>query len=160
MSDRHAVQGLLRQHEIEIDGVERLQRDDHRAGADILPEVDAANAQASGEGRAQGFLRDHRFLLRDLGICAFEIGDIRIDGRLACGVDLQLSLIAAKIDRLELRCSFQGFELRVVGVLAQLQERLTGGDILAGLEVDFFDDASSFEREVRSVDRAERSDRS
>ena len=72
------------------------------AGADILAEIDGANAEPAGEGRAQGLLRDHRLLLRDLRLGALQIGEVGVDRRLARGVQLQLRLIAPQIDAGEL----------------------------------------------------------
>ena len=43
---------LLRHEEIRIDWIERLQRHDHCTGTEILSEVDGANAEMTGKGRA------------------------------------------------------------------------------------------------------------
>ena len=72
------IHRLLGHEKIDIDWIERLQRDDHSAGSEILPNVDGADAEVSGKGSAQDLLVDDGLLLRHLRLGILQIGGIGI----------------------------------------------------------------------------------
>ena len=65
---------LLRQREVHIHRIERLQRDDGRAVVEKLAEVDLADARPAGERGADGLLGDHGADVVDLGVGLLGLG--------------------------------------------------------------------------------------
>ena len=82
LSDADLCQILLRQIEIDKHRIERLERDDGGAGGDVLAQIDLSHAELPGEGRADGFLVDHRLLRRHLGTGGLERAEIAVHHRL------------------------------------------------------------------------------
>ena len=146
------IERLLRQEEIHIDRVERLQGHDLGAGADILADVHGAHAEMACERRPQGFLVHHRLLLGDLRQRILEVGGIRIDGGLAHGLDFVLLLVALVIDLAERRRRLQRFEPADVVLRAQGDQHGAGRDIIPGIEPNFIDDAGNLEGEICPID--------
>ena len=64
------------------------------AGAEILAEIDRANAEMTGERRAQRLLVEDGLLLRDLRLGVLQVGGIGVERRLADRLDLELLLVA------------------------------------------------------------------
>ena len=107
-----------------------LQRDKHRAGRDILAYIDAANAEAPGEGRDD-------CLLRDNGARALGCGGGLV-ARRPRGVEIGLRRVAAS-DQLALAlqrhlCVLQRglirFQIGLLGRIVDLDEGHALGDIL------------------------------
>ena len=94
LAQAHLIDRLLRHEEIEKDRIERLQRDDDRSGAEILAEVDGANAEVAGKRRAQNLLVEDRLLLGHLRLGVLQIGGVGIQGGLADRLHLELLLVA------------------------------------------------------------------
>ena len=82
LADRELAELLLRQVEIDVDRIDRLQRDDRIARIDVLPRIDRGDAETSGKRRAHGLLVDERGLLRDLRLLALQVGGVRVELRL------------------------------------------------------------------------------
>ena len=94
LADADLIDRLLRHEEIHVDRIERLQRHDDGAGAEILAEIDGADAEVAGERRAQHFLVEDRLLLGDLRLGVLQVGRVGIERRLADRLDLELLLVA------------------------------------------------------------------
>ncbi len=78
LAEPDLIDRLLRHEEIDIDRIERLQRHDRRAGAEILPKIDGANAEMAGKRSAQDLLVDDGLLLRHLRLGILQIGGVGI----------------------------------------------------------------------------------
>ena len=150
---------MLRHEEIEKDRIERLQRHDDGPGAEILAEVDGADAEMAGKRRAQEFLVEDRLLLGDLRLGVFQIGRVGVQGGLADRLDLELLEVALIGDLVQLRRRLQRFELGGVVVGAQLQQQRALFDIVSGIERDRIDDAGDFQRQVGPLHGAQTADR-
>ena len=90
LADPDLVQRLLRQEEVDIDRIERLQGHDGGAGSQILADIDRADAEMAGERRAQHLLVDHRLLLLDLRARVLQVEVVDVHDRLADRLRLQL----------------------------------------------------------------------
>ena len=121
----------------------------------ILPDIDRADAEMTGERRAQHLLVQHRLLLLDLRARVLQIEVVRIHDRLADRLRLQLLRIAVIGDLREIRGGLQRLQLRRIVLGAQLQQHRAGGDIVARVEVDLADDAGDLQRQIGAVHRAQ-----
>jgi hypothetical protein len=77
---RHHAHGdsrevLLRQREVDVDGVDRLKRDNRCACIEVLAEVHLANSHPSGKRRADRLLADNGLDVGDLCIGLFRLRD-------------------------------------------------------------------------------------
>ena len=72
-------------------------------GAEILSEVDGADAEVPGKRRAQTLLVDDGLLLRHLRLGVLQIGGIGIERRLAHRLHLELLLVALVGDLAQIR---------------------------------------------------------
>src|SRR5581483_7956405 len=59
---------LLRNTKIHVNGIERLQGNDRCTGSQVLSQIHLADAEQSGEGRANGLAFDRRTKLSDVGL--------------------------------------------------------------------------------------------
>jgi hypothetical protein len=135
---------LLRQVEVDVDRVERLQRHDLGAGSQVLTEVDLTDADASGEGSADGFLGDHRALIVDVGdgLLVLRLGAVEVGLRIGVG-GAQLPG-ALQRNLAEVGLGFESAELGFVGGNVQLHEQIALLHVLARFEVDFRHGAGEF----------------
>ena len=91
------LQLLLRDEEVDVDRIERLQRYDGGARCEILALIDSPDSKLSVERRTQGLLRNDRLLLRNLRLEPLQIGCRDVELRLADELPVQLGFIACEI---------------------------------------------------------------
>ncbi len=78
-ADTHLWQVLLRQVEFHVELLEIGKSRDGVAGVEILPEVDAADAELAAERRADVVLLDTRIELPHGGLRLFELGFVLVE---------------------------------------------------------------------------------
>ncbi len=159
LPDLDVRERLLRHVEIDQDRIERLQRDDGRAGGQVLADVDLANAQPPGERRPDDLLLDQRLLRRHLGAGRFQRRHIGIDIRLADGLRRELFLVALVVLLGEFGGRLQLLQFGVVIVRLEPQQHLARRHLVAGIEGDFIDDAGRLRGEIGAAHGAQRADR-
>jgi hypothetical protein len=150
-----ALQHLLGQEKIEIDRIERLQRDDLGARADVLAGVHFADTELASKRCAQGLLRDDRLLLGDLSLERLEIGGRHVELRAADQHPIILGLVAVEIALRKIAVGFERAKFRHVVAVAQSDDLGAGLDVAAGIEIDLIYDARDFDREIRTPHRVE-----
>ena len=67
-AESHLIELLLGQAELDVDGIDRLQRSDGGADVQILPQIYLPDADLAIEGSDDGLARDHGIGFRDRGI--------------------------------------------------------------------------------------------
>lgn len=82
-----------------------------------------------------------RLLLGDQRQRVALVHDIAVDRRLADRIDLQLTLVAPQRDGVAVGGGLQRLQLGDVVLLAQVEQHVTGADILAGFEMNAVHDA-------------------
>ena len=125
-------------------------------GFTILTDIDHAHAGVAGEGRDDDLLVDEGLLLVDLGLRAFQIGRRSVERRLADGMHLILFLVARISDARQIGRRLQRFQAADIVARAQAHQHGAGLDIVAGIEIDFIDDAGNFRRKIGAADGLER----
>ncbi len=148
----------MRQVEIDEDRIEALQGHDGRARAQILPDVDRADAELSGKRCLQGLLLEKRALLFDERLRVLEIGPVAVERRLADGIELDLLLVAPDHDGVVLGRGLQRAQLRGVVDVDELEENRAGFHAVARVEFDALHDAGDLQRKIRAIHGAQRPD--
>ena len=101
-----------------------------------MSEVDGANAEMTGKGRAQQLLVDDGLLLRHLRLRVLQVGGIGVERRLADRLHLELLLVTVVSDVAQLRHRLQRMQPRDIVGGAQLEKQRAFFDIVAGIERD------------------------
>ncbi|MET4741396.1 hypothetical protein ABIF73_005535 [Bradyrhizobium japonicum] len=117
------------------------QRDDRRAGCQILSNLDLAHAEIAGERCAHQLLRDHRLGLGDAGH-RLIVGSLRvIDGRLRAELARGQLLGAVERELRDGRLRLVIGEVALLRHVEELHQRRAGFDMGARLELDLGDAA-------------------
>src|SRR5579859_2755928 len=139
--ERHRLELLLRQGEIDVHAVRRLEHRDGRAGVEVLAQVHLPDAELPGERRAH-------HLARDLRAEQAEVRVRRLDDRVVVVLLRRRQRLrrherarAARVHLGELAAGLGRFELRALDVAVELDQDLPLVDHLARLEVDGRNDA-------------------
>ena len=149
----------LGQREIGVDRVERLQRHDRRARAQVLAEIDAPDAEAAVERCADALLVEQRLLRGDLGLRVIECGTGLVE------IGLGDRFLAHQLgDTVELDLCQRTFGQKtlkggLVGVVVEFEQQFPCPDRIAGGEMDRVDLAADLGRDLDTGDRREAADR-
>ena len=130
--------------EVDINGIEGLQRGDFVARVKVLPGVDGGNPDTPGKGGANGFFRHQCALLLCSGQLGFEVGAVAVHLCLGHGVDRQLRTVTLEDDGGQVRRGFQRVEQGDVRVGIQLHEQRLCCHFLARGKADAAHDAAHF----------------
>ena len=144
LADSNGFQLGLGHVEVDIDGVEGLQRGDFVTGVEVLPGVDSGNAYTPGKGRTNGFLRHQRPLLFCGGQFGFEVCVVGVHLRLGHGVDRQLCAVTLEDDGGQVRRGFQRMEQGDVRISIQLNQQRLCCHFLARCKTDAAHNAARF----------------
>ena len=136
LADRDRRQLLLRQKEVDVDGIDRLQGHQLVAGVQVLARVRGADAELAGECGADALLVDDRRLLRDLRPAALELGGVVVELRLADDFGRELRLVALVDGGGEVRGRLERALQGDVGIRVELDQQLVRLHLVAGLEFD------------------------
>ena len=150
---------LLGHEEVDVEAAEVLQGGDHGAAGQVVANVHLANADGAAEGRDDAFFAERSLELIDRGLALFQ--DRREPIELAFGNGLAAHQLAAAtvIELGQPEVGLGGFEQGAFHGAVQSQQRLTGLDLLPGLELQVDDRAVGLQAQVDALQRLERADR-
>lgn len=140
-ADLQLTSGLLRNAEVHVDRIERLERDQRIAAGQVLSQVDVTNAQNPGEGRADRLALNHRPDFPDLRIGLPILGGRAIELGSRDHSFIEQSLHPLEREPRELMLRFGRRQLRLFLARIQQGEHFAGAHRLSGLEQNLFDRA-------------------
>ena len=146
----------LRQAEVDVNGVELLERRDLVAGVQVLAGVDRGDAELAAERRADRLLRHERGLLCGQRPLARRIGIIRVELRLADGAERELSPVASEDAICKISGGLEGLELGLISVSIERDEHGLRLHVLSRLHFDAADESRNLCCHVDPAHRAER----
>jgi len=135
-----AAELLLREREVDVDGVDAFEDDDGIALGEELAGVNLHDAEATGEGGGEVFLGDGDLELIDGGggLGGGRFGGVEIGGRIgAAGAEFAG---AVEVDFSELGLGFEAAQLGLFAGGVEDDEGITCGDDGAGLSDDVEDE--------------------
>ena len=149
---------LRRQCEIDVEHRQIGQGHDRRAGIEILPEIDLADAEPAGKRGADQLLRDDGLSFLDFGIGLVELALVLVDGLLRRELALDQLLGARQRDYREFRLRLVIGEVAAIRRVVQLDQRVAGLHRLSRLEEDLGDEPGHLGIDRDLVDRGQRAD--
>ena len=158
LPERDQRQLLLRNVEIHINRINRLQRDKLVARVEVLAGIHRRDAELAAKGRANRFLVDQRLLLRDQRPLVLEIGGVGIDLRFADRLGVELRLVPVVDGLRKVGGSFQRVQLRDVGIGVELRQYGACAHFVARAETDRADETGHLARHIDAAHGAWRPD--
>src|SRR5690606_5097486 len=149
---------LLGQEEVDVQLGQVLQGGEGGARAQVVAGVHLADADGAGEGSEDALLVQFGLELGDAGLGLEQLGVEPVELALGDGLLARQVLAALVLDTRQGTDRLGGGQDGALHVAVQLQQRLTEGDLLAGLEQHFLDRALYLGGQVHALVGLERAD--